>query len=77
VQARINGGIGETVVIIPAGMAARVEATTGLGQVHVIGNYQRQGKISISPGYDSAANRVDLIVNGGIGSITVRQESGR
>jgi Domain of unknown function (DUF5668)/Cell wall-active antibiotics response 4TMS YvqF len=77
VQARINGGIGETVVIIPAGMAARIEATTGLGQVNVVGNYQRDGKVSISPGYDGATNRVDLVVNGGIGSITVRQESGR
>jgi hypothetical protein len=45
--------------------------------VHVIGNYQRSGKLSISPGYDSAANRVDLVVNGGIGSVTVRQENGR
>jgi Domain of unknown function (DUF5668) len=77
VQARINGGVGETVVIIPAGMAARIMAGAGLGQVSVIGNYQRDGKVSISPGYDSAANRVDLIVNGGIGSVTVRQESGR
>ncbi|HET9224613.1 MAG TPA: LiaF domain-containing protein [Roseiflexaceae bacterium] len=77
VQARVNGGIGETVVIIPASMAARIEATTGLGQVHVVGNYQREGKVSISPGYQSAANRVELIVNGGIGSITIQQESGR
>jgi hypothetical protein len=77
VRARINGGVGETVVIIPAGMAARIEATTGLGQVNVIGNYQRDGKLSISPGYDSAVNRVDLAVSGGIGSITIRQESGR
>jgi hypothetical protein len=77
VRARINGGVGETVVIIPAGMAARIEATTGLGQVNVIGNYQRDGKLSISPGYDSAVNRVDLVVSGGVGSMTVRQESGR
>jgi hypothetical protein len=77
VRARINGGVGETVVIIPTGMAARIEATTGLGQVQVIGNYQREGKVSTSAGYDSAANRVDLVVSGGVGSITVRQESGR
>ena len=77
VRARINGGVGETVVIIPAGMAARIQATTGLGQVNVIGNYQRDGKLSISPGYDNAVNRVDLVVSGGVGSITVRQESGR
>jgi hypothetical protein len=77
IQARVNGGIGETIVIIPAGMAARIQATAGLGQVHVVGNYQRDGKVSVSPGYQSAANRVDLVVNGGIGSITIQQESGR
>jgi cell wall-active antibiotic response 4TMS protein YvqF len=77
VQARLSGGVGEATVIIPAGVAARVEATAGLGQVSVIGSYQREGKVYTSPGYDSAANRVDLVVSGGVGSITVRQESGR
>jgi Cell wall-active antibiotics response 4TMS YvqF/Domain of unknown function (DUF5668) len=77
VRARINGGIGETVVIIPAGMAARIEATTGLGQVQVIGTYEHEDKIYTTPGYDSATSRVDLVVSGGVGSITVRQESGR
>jgi hypothetical protein len=43
----------------------------------VLGNFQRVGKLSVSPGYDSAANRVDLRVNGGVGSVTIRQESGR
>jgi hypothetical protein len=75
--ARINGGVGQTTVIIPAGMAARVAATTGLGQVQVIGNFQRDGKFSVSPDYESAASRVDMTVNGGIGAITIRQESGR
>ncbi len=77
VQAQINGGIGETTVIIPAGMAARIEATTGLGQVSVLGNYQRQDKVYITPDYATADDRVDLIVKGGIGSITIRQESDR
>jgi hypothetical protein len=38
---------------------------------------QHQGQVYSSAGYDSAANRVDLAVSGGIGSITIRQESGR
>jgi hypothetical protein len=75
--ARINGGIGQVVVTIPAGMAARIVATTGLGQVNITGNFQRNGNVSVSPGYDGATNRVDLTVNGGIGSLVIRQESGR
>jgi hypothetical protein len=77
VQAQINGGIGETTVTIPAGVAVRIQATAGLGQVRVVGNYQRQDKLYVSPGYDTATNRVDLQVNGGIGSITITQAAGR
>jgi hypothetical protein len=76
-QAHINGGVGETTVIVPAGMAARIEATAGLGQLQVLGNFERAGKLWISPGYDNASNRVELVVNGGIGQVTIRQESGR
>ena len=77
VQAQINGGVGQTTVTIPAGVAVRIEATAGLGQVRVLGDYQRQDKLYVSPGYDTAANRVDLHVNGGIGSITIEQAHGR
>lgn len=62
---------------IPAGLAARITATTGLGQVRVVGDFQRQGQTYVSRGYDEAENRVDLVVNGGIGSIAIQQESGR
>ncbi len=75
-QTTINGGIGEVVVRIPAAMAARVHATAGLGNSQVAGNYQRQGDVYVSPGYDTAENRVDLEVKGGIGKITVQQYQG-
>lgn len=77
VQARVNGGVGATTIAIPAGVAVRVAAEAGLGQVRVEGDYTRQGKLYLSPGYETAANRVDLQVNGGIGSITITQEHGR
>jgi hypothetical protein len=75
-QASINGGIGEVIAKIPAGMAARVHATAGLGDSQVLGNYQRQGGVFVSPGYDTAENRVDLEVKGGIGKITIQQYQG-
>jgi hypothetical protein len=77
VRAQINGGVGQTTVTIPAGVAVRIEASAGLGQVQVRGDYQRQDKLYLSPGYDTAANRVDLHVNGGVGSITIEQAHGR
>jgi len=76
-EARISGGVGATTISVPAGVAVRIEAETGLGQVRVQGDYPRQDKLYVSPDYDTAANRVDLRVNGGIGSITITQEHGR
>jgi hypothetical protein len=75
--ARVSGGVGETTITLPAGVAARISASTGLGQVRVQGNFQREGKLYISPNYASAADRVDLEISGGIGSVTVVQELGR
>lgn len=72
VSASINAGIGNLTVIIPAGMAAHVHVNSGLGQVAVTGSFQRRDNDYTSPGYDSAADRVDLQVDGGIGNVTVR-----
>jgi len=77
VRASVSGGVGDTTISIPAGIAARISASTGLGQVRVAGNFQRQDKLYVSPNYASAANRVDLAISGGIGSITIVQELGR
>ncbi len=74
-QVRINGGVGEVNVMIPAGMAARIRVDAGLGGIQVNGNYQRQDRYYVSPGYDSAQNRVDLRVNGGVGRISVQEYS--
>jgi hypothetical protein len=76
-QARITGGVGETSIAIPAGVAVRIAPEAGLGQVRVQGDYLRQGKLYLSPDYETAANRVDLQVSGGIGSISITQEHGR
>jgi hypothetical protein len=45
--------------------------------VHVNGNFQRQGSYYTSPGYATAEERIELDVDGGIGSITIQQELGR
>ena len=76
-EARVNGGIGQTTITIPAGIAARIEANAGIGQVHVNGNFERQARYYVSPGYDTAEQRIDIDVDGGIGGITVQQELGR
>jgi hypothetical protein len=76
-RANISGGVGETTIAIPAGVAARIKASAGLGQVRVLGTFERQGELYVSPGYAEADARVELTISGGVGSITVTQEPGR
>lgn len=71
-EAQISGGVGDTVVQIPAGLAARITINGGLGQTRVIGRYDRDGDTYTAPGYATAAHRVDLTIDGGVGSVTVR-----
>ncbi len=72
-QAHISGGLGEVTVRIPSGMAARIHLSAGLGSSDISGVYQRQGDLYVSPGFEAAADRVDLEVSGGIGRVTVQE----
>jgi len=71
--AKIQGGVGEIKVLIPQSLAARIEAKAGLGNVQVEGDFTKAGTMYTSANYESALNRVDLVVEGGIGAIIVRQ----
>ncbi|NUQ37887.1 MAG: hypothetical protein HUU23_08850 [Caldilineales bacterium] len=71
-QAQVRGGVGELTLTLPPGLAARVEVDSGLGRVQVQGDYTRQGDVWTSPDYATAANRVELKINAGVGSILVR-----
>lgn len=68
----LSGGVGETVIHIPKGVAARIRTKTGIGSVQVHGNYTRINNEYISPDFDTAENRVELEVKGGIGSIRIQ-----
>ena len=74
-RARVEGGIGNTSISIPAGVALRLTTDSGIGNVTVVGNYQHRGDQYVSPGYDTAANRVELTIRSGIGTITIEQIS--
>jgi hypothetical protein len=74
-RAKLEAAIGETVVIIPAGLAARIHVDTGLAVSDVPDSYQQRDDVYTSPGYASADDRVDLEVSQAIGKITIRQAS--
>lgn len=71
-QVKVNGGVGELVVEIPDETEARIRADGGLGAITVAPRYERQGRYYVTKGYNDADNRVDLDIDGGVGSITIR-----
>ena len=68
----LSGGVGETHIYVPKGVAARIRTKTGIGSVQVYGNYTRVNDEYISPDFDTAENRVELEVKGGVGSIRIQ-----
>ena len=76
-SAKVNTGVGEVIVRVPAGMALRVHINAGLGNTQVPSGYTRQGDWYVSPGYDTATDRIALEVNGGIGRVAVEEAARR
>lgn len=72
-QAKIEGGVGTVSVEIPREVAARIQTSTGVGAMRIdpsrfpsIGDHLYQ-----SPGYETAEDRIDLRIEGGVGTVTV------
>lgn len=73
-EAGIEGAVGQLVIIVPQGMAVRINADTGLAGIQVPPDYAKIGNSYLSPGYDSNENRVELNVAIAIGNINISQE---
>ncbi|MBI4785538.1 MAG: hypothetical protein HY782_00610 [Chloroflexi bacterium] len=73
VTMRLNGGVGSATVTIPPGVAARVRVDAGLGGINVDqARFPKSGEIYQSADYASATNKIDIEVDGGVGSINIR-----
>jgi hypothetical protein len=75
-DARIETGIGELIVKVPEGVGVRIQASAGLGNVSVPAGYRRQDDAYVSSGYAGAESRIDLVLEAGIGRITVQERTG-
>lgn len=67
----IDGGIGEIVMRVPRSLGIRIHVDTGIGNVSVDGHFTKDGDTYTSPAYAASSQRVDLTVDGGIGSIRI------
>ena len=73
VTMRLNGGVGSATVTIPQGVAARIRVDGGLGGIHVDqARFPKIGDTYQSADYASATNKMDIEVDGGVGSINIR-----
>jgi DUF4097 and DUF4098 domain-containing protein YvlB len=67
-----SSGAGNVVVRVPADLAARVQATSGLGKVAIDPLYCKVDSHTYqSPDYDNATSKVELTLKTGAGNVTV------
>ena len=69
---RAEHGAASLVFEVPAGVAARIRTRMALGSSHIDeSRFPRTGDVYQSTDYATAANRVDLDIQGGVGSLRV------
>jgi hypothetical protein len=72
-RAEISGGAASFDITIPKGVAARIEVESGLGSLKIDEDrFPRSGKAYQSENYKTAANTVDLRIEVGVSSVTIR-----
>ncbi len=70
---KINGGVGSATITIPPEVAARIRVDSGLGGIRIDeSRFPKSDKIYQSADYASATNKVEIDVDGGVGSVTIR-----
>ena len=71
--ATIKAGMAQLRVDVPEGVAVRIDTGSGLSSVQVDERrFPRQGNTYVSPDYDTASNRVEISIDAGMASVTVR-----
>lgn len=72
----IDAGVGEVIIQVPEGLAVQINVEGSLGGVDVPGSYRRSGNEYTSSGYNTASNRADIEINGGVGRIVILEYKG-
>lgn len=70
-EARVDGAIGQTILVIPEALAARIRLDTGLSGRQVPDDYRCEEDVCTSPDYETADDRVDLEVSQAIGNVAI------
>jgi hypothetical protein len=71
-DARVSGAVGGITVVIPQGMAVRLDPGTAMVLRMLPDDFQERDGVYTSPGYAAADNRVDLDVGLAMGLLNIR-----
>lgn len=72
-RASMSAGAASVDITVPAGVAARIRGMVGVGSLEVDQRrFPRREAYYKSPDFETAENRVDLQVEGGVGAVQVR-----
>jgi hypothetical protein len=72
-KAAISSGAASVRVRVPDGVAARVKTSGGMADIRVDkSRFPRAGGVYQSENYDTAENKVDIDIDTGVGSVSVR-----
>ncbi|MBI3360239.1 MAG: hypothetical protein HY023_03930 [Chloroflexi bacterium] len=72
-RVRIAAGAAAVRVKVPDGVAARIRGRMGLGALNVDqSRFSRRDGTYESSGFESATNRAELEIDGGVGEVSVR-----
>lgn len=71
-----KSGAGNVVIQVPGGIAARIQATTGLGKLMVSPRFLKIEKDYYqSPDYDKADRKIEMIISSGAGNVVVEERN--
>lgn len=69
---KVESGMAEVVINVPQGVAARIKVSSGMAGIKVAERFPQQGGFYLSPDFDSAENKVEIAIDTGMGSVTIR-----
>jgi len=67
----LSGGVGQLVIRIPNEVGARISIDTGLGDSNISGDFYYRNGYYYSDEYQDAEEKVEIYLDGGVGSIRV------
>jgi hypothetical protein len=70
-EARVEGAIGQTILVIPEALAARIRLDTGISGRQIPDDYRCEEDVCTSSDYETADHRVDLEVSQAIGNVAI------